>query len=74
MATARFLGRLARIESLREGRKDRHVIANCARAGSRAITRLTEFAENRDLIFTAILSECAFYGDWAIRRADFVRS
>ena len=67
MATARFLGRLARIKSLRKGRKGLHVIANRVRAGSRAMARLTEFAENRDLIFTAILSERALYGDLATR-------
>ena len=67
MATARFLSRLARIKSLRKGRKGLHVIANRVRAGSRAMARLTEFAENRDLIFTAILSERALYGDLATR-------
>ena len=64
MATARFLGHLARIKSLRKGL---HVIANRVRAGSRAMARLAEFAENRDLIFTAILSERALYGDLATR-------
>ena len=31
------------------------------------LARLTEFAENRDLIFTAILSERTLYGDLATR-------
>ena len=43
------------------------MIANRVRAGSRAMARLTEFAENRDLIFTAILSERTLYGDLATR-------
>ena len=61
MATARFLSRMARIKSLRKGRLGLHVIANRVSAGSRAMVGLIEFAENRDLIFTAILSERALW-------------